>query len=231
MKLYARIMMSAALLALASAGSAQDMRPADFDHPEEKRQLLRLIEWPEIKGDIEVILSCFSQIKKSGKMDNTGCYLQNNYDEPFVYSINQAARKARLNPAIIDGDPQEIYLQFQVKFVAKGEERDIFFILNPGYEENVNAYGFGHIAGQRVIGKNEPWNDACPQRAHYAVWIRAYLGVDGVADSPTVDHADGILPTTACQNAIKQTILQSRYTPAYADGEPVPSTFVEAFTN
>ena len=148
-----------------------------------------------------------------------------------VFSVNQAAKKARLNPAIIDGKPQEVYLQYQVKFVAKGEEREVFTILNPGYEENVTAYGFGHIAGQRVIGKNEPWSAACPQRARYALWIRAYLGPDGVADSPTVDHADGIMPTAACQNAIKQTILQSRYTPAYADEEAVPSTFVEAFTN
>ena len=139
--------------------------------------------------------------------------------------------KARLTPALIDGKPQEIFLQFQVKFVAEKEDRSIFFILNSGYEENVKAYGFGHIAGQRVIGKNEPWNSACPQRARYAVWVRAYLGPDGVADNPTVDHANGIMPTAACQNAIKQTILQSRYTPAYSDGEPVPSTFVEAFGN
>jgi len=39
------------------------------------------------------------------------------------------------------------------------------------------------------------------------------------------------MPTEPCQDAIKKTILDSQYTPAYADGEPVPSTYVEIFTN
>lgn len=218
-----------ALLSVPAAG--EDMRPASFDHPEEKRRLVNLIEWPEVSGKIEVVLSCFSQIQDNGKMEGTGCYLRNNYDEPFAMAVNKAARKARLVPAFVDGRERDVYLQFQVKFVKTDDSQDIYFIMNPGYEENVNAYGFGHIGGQRVIGKDEPWSAACPQRAHYAVWVRAYLGEDGTADSAAIDHVDGIVPTATCQDAIKQTIESSRYTPAYSGGVPVPSSYIEAFSN
>ena len=228
--------MSARLVSLllffaAVPAATQDLRPASFEHPEEKRRFLTLIEWPEISGKIEVILSCFSQIQDNGKMKGTGCYLRTNYDEPFAKAVNEAARKARLVPAVIDGKERDVYVQFQVKFVKEEESEDIYLIMNPGYEENVNAYGFGHIGGQRVISSNEPWSGACPQRAHYAVWVRAYLGEDGTADSATIDHVDGIVPTETCQEAIRQTIVTSRYTPAYSGGQPVPSTYLEAFSN
>lgn len=207
------------------------MRPANFDHAEDKRRMDKLIQWPEIKGDISIVMNCFSQIDKNGKMEHTGCFLLNNYDEPFMMAISQAAKKARMNPAIIDGKPRKIFLQFRVEFIAEGEQRAIHYYLNPGYEENVKAYGFEHVAGQRAIGDNEPWREACPKRAQYSVWVRAYLGEDGRADSPSIQHADGIMPTTACLDAIEQTIIASRYTPTLADGEPVPSTFVEFFSN
>jgi len=217
---------------LCSAALAQgEFRPADFDFEEDKRRMDRLVVFPEIKGDVSVMLLCFSRVQPNGKMENTGCYLQNNYDEPFVTAVNKAASKARMNPAIIDGKAREIYLQFRVEFVAEKEDRRIHFHLNPGYEENVKAYGEDHIAGTRAFQKKEKWMQICPRRANFAVWARAYLGEDGKADSVSVVHADGIMPTAACQEAIKQTILSSKYTPAYAEGVPVPSTYVEIFGN
>jgi len=219
------------LMALGTALAEDGFQPADFDFDEDKRRMDRLIVFPEIKGDVTVMLLCFSRVQPNGKMENTGCYLQNNYDEPFVMAVNKAAKKARMNPAVIDGKTREIYLQFRVEFIAEKEQRDIHFYLNPGYEENILAYGFDHIAGQRAIGRNEPWSNACPKRAKFSVLAKAYLGEDGSAGSPSLSHLDGVLPTPACQDAIKQTILNSRYTPALADGEPVPSTFIEAFGN
>jgi len=220
-----------ALLLVTFSADAQDMRPADFDHPEADRRMDALLVFPEIKGDISVVMSCFARVKANGKMEGTNCYLQNNYDEPFARAIAVAGKKARMNPAIVAGMAREIFLQFRVEFIKEGDNQTIDYYLNPGYEENVKAYGFRHVAGQRVIGKKEPWNDACPQRARYAVWVRAYLGPDGRADSPTVQHADGITPVQSCIDAIKQTVVSSLYTPALADGEPVPSTFVEPFSN
>jgi len=229
--MYMRIIVLLVVLSGSAATLAQDLRPANFDVDDEDRQMRRLLGFPQVTGDVEVQLNCFSLIQPSGKMKDTNCYQMKNYDEPFVLAVTTAARKARMNPAIIDGEPREVYLQFVVKFVQKEDKRQIFYVLNPGYEENVNAYGIDHIAGQRAIGKREPWNDACPKRARFLVLVRSYLGEDGRADSVSIDHANGIVPTEACQDAIRQTIVESRFTPAYAEGEPVPSTYFEPFGN
>jgi hypothetical protein len=227
----ARILTLLAALAASAAALPQDLRPANFDVEDEDRQMRRLLGFPDVSGDVEVQLNCFSLVQESGKMKDTNCYMAKNYDEPFVLAVTTAAKKARMNPALIDGEPREVYLQFMVKFVQKEEDRQIMYVLNPGYEENVNAYGIDHISGQRAIGKREPWNAACPRRARYLVLVRSYLGEDGRADNVSIEHADGIVPTASCQDAIRQTILQSRFTPAYVDGEPVPSTYFEPFGN
>jgi hypothetical protein len=218
------------LLVTDSAWPAEDMRPADFVHEERDRRLANRIEFPEMTRDATVMISCFSQIAKNGKMKDTGCFTKDNYDAPFAAAIMKAAKKSTLNPAIIAGDKQKIYLQFQVEFIAKGEDREINLYLNPGYPENVEAYGADHVAAQRVIGK-EPWQGICPQRAYFLVAAKAFVGEDGQPGNPSLIRVTGIMPTVDCQNAIKETILQSLFTPAMADGYPVPSTFVETFSN
>jgi hypothetical protein len=229
--MMARIFFLLTAMGASAAAAAQELRPANFEVEDEDRQFRRLLGFPEVQGDVEVQLNCFSLVQDSGKMKDTGCYFTNNYDQPFVMAVTKAAKKARMNPAVIDSEPRDVYLQFTVKFEQKEDERRIFYVLNPGYEENVDAYGIDHIAGQRAIGKREPWNEVCPKRARYLVLVRSYLGQDGRADNVSIEHRDGIVPTETCKDAIRQTILASRFTPAYADGEPVPSTYFEPFGN
>lgn len=258
----------AALLALCGATiAAEGMRPANFNVAERKHQLTSHVRWPkEVRTEVSLILNCFSVINTSGRMKDANCFAKNPFEQAFTASLVKAAKKGRLNPALIDGEPQEVYLQFRVEFTseavkkapipkpAEGEEelskkekkkldqkleaeaiaranRRVSIYLNPGYEENVAAYGYDHVAGQRVIGKKEIWNDVCPRRAKYAVWVRAYLSEEGEVGNPTIDHADGVMPTANCQNAIKETVLSSKFTPAMADGVPVPSSFIEIFGN
>ena len=217
-------------LLTAIAQAADNMRPADFEHTESKRRLGNRIEFPEVSGNATAMIHCFSQIATSGKMTDTGCFIKDNYDGPFAAAIMKAAKRSFMNPAIIGGKKRKIYLQFRVEFIAQGEDRDIHLYLNPGHTENVEAYGYDHIAAQRAIGK-EPWQDICPQRAKYLVAVRAFVGEDGEPGNPSLERISGIMPTPDCQNAIKETILQSSFTPAMADGYPVPSAFVETFSN
>jgi len=229
------LILSLLLIAFVSSAGAVDWQSADFNVTEKKRQLDSLIEFPEATGNISVTISCFSQIQTSGKMKETGCYSSNQFEQTFAAAVSKAARKARMNPAIIAGKTRKIFLQFRVEFNAEGAEekrvKTIDLHLNPGYEENIIAYGFDHIAGQRAIDRNESWQKACPRHAKFAVWARAYLGVDGRAESPTIEHATGIIPTAPCMDAIKRVIVASRYVPATSEGVAVPSTFVEIFGN
>jgi len=229
------LFLSLLFIAFSSSAVAADWRSADFDVAENKKKLDSLIKFPEVTGNISVTISCFSQIQTSGKMKETGCYSANKFEASFGAAVSKAARKALLNPAVIGGKPRKVFLQFRVEFNAEGAEdkriETIDLHMNPGYEENIIAYGFDHIAGQRAIGRDEAWQKTCPRHARFAVWARAYLGEDGKAENPTVEHATGIVPTAPCLNAIKRVIVASQYVPATSEGVAVPSTFVEIFGN
>lgn len=219
------------LFMLSFAASAEDRRPANFDYEDSEKRFANLLQFPETRGNVTVILNCFSQVQPNGKMKDTGCYMKDNFDTPYVVAVANAAKKARMNPAIVNGKAQRIFLQFRVAFKAEGEDRIIRYYMNTGYEENIQAYGTDYFAGQRVIGKKEPWQKVCPEKAKFNLWARAYLGEDGQVSNVSLVHGNGIMPVARCQDAIKQTILASAFTPAISDGMPVPSTFVEVFGN
>ena len=217
---------------LSAAANAEDSyRPAHFGHEDEDRRLLNRIGFPEINGDVSVTLNCFTQLETSGKMTSTICLIKDQFDSPFAASVSAAEKKARMTPAQINGKKVQVFVQFRTEFKSKGEDRSIKIILNPGYPENVAAYGEDHVAAQRVIGSKEPWQDVCPRAAKYAVYAKAYVGEDGRSDNPSIEHAGGVTPTATCQEAIMETILASTYVPALTDGVAVPSTFIELFSN
>ncbi len=223
-------LLSILLLVAGAAWSADNMRPANFEHEESKRRLDMRIVFPKMTRDATVMLLCVSQVAANGRMKETGCYTKDQFEADFASAVIKAAKKAHMNPAIVNGKSQKVYLQFRVEFIAKGDDRKIFLYLNPAYAENVEAYGVEYVAAQRVIGK-EPWQDVCPQRANYLLTLRAYVGEDGQSGSPSLEKVSGIMPTNICQNAIKDTILSSAFTPGMADGYPVPSAYVELFGN
>ena len=261
--MFKRLLPTALLIFACAGWAAEGSRPASFDHPEADRQLEKVIVFPkEIKGKVELVLDCVARIQPSGRLKDTGCYTDNQYQQAFTSQVIKAASRARMIPALIDGTSYEIYMQFRIAFAAEEykkkkievEDKDdkkavkaaekeaekaanlarnmrARIFPNPGYEENVVAYGIDHVAGQRVIGKDEPWNKACPSRAHYRVLVRAYLGEDGKADNPSIEFGNGIRPIASCLDAIKATIINSLFVPAMSDDVPVPSTYVEQFGN
>jgi len=223
-------LLSILLLVAGAAWSADNMRPANFEHEESKRRLDMRIVFPKMTRDATVMLLCVSQVAANGRMKETGCYTKDQFEVDFASAVIKAAKKAHMNPAIVNGKSQKVYLQFRVEFIAKGDDRKINLYLNPAYAENVEAYGDEYVAAQRVIGK-EPWQNVCPQRANYLLTLRVYVGEDGQSGSPSLEKVSGIMPTNDCQNAIKDTILSSAFTPGMADGYPVPSAYVELFGN
>ena len=226
-----RLASAVAVLASLFIGSplyAQSPTSASFGSGE--KSLAELIEFPELRGDASVAIFCTALLKGNGKLDSNGCYQQNPGDEAFIAAIYKASRKARLRPATFDGKPVEVVFQYRVQFTQKGEEKSLRFVANPGYEENVLAYGADHVAAQRLYGK-ELWEKACPRHAKFTVLVKANVDFDGTASAASVTSATGLNVTEKCSQAIIETVESSRYVPAYADGEPVPSTFIEPFGN
>jgi len=261
--MFFRLMPLMLVIFAATTWSAEGNRPASFDHPEPDRRLADVFVFPkEVTGKVELVLDCVSRIQPSGKLKDTGCYTDNQYEQAFTSQLIKAAKRARAIPALVNGKPYEIYMQFRIVFAAETkkkkkievEDKDdkkavkaaekkadreaeqarnkrVRIFANPGYEENVVEYGIDHVAGQRVIGKKEPWNEACPNHARYRVFARAYLGENGKAENPSIEVGNGLRPIESCLDAIKLTIVNSLFTPAMSDGVPVPSTYVELFGN
>ncbi len=202
--------------------------PARFGDGE--KSVGRLIEFPELRGDTTVTISCLGIVTSRGKLDKESCYLRSPGDEPFIAAFMKASRKARLVPATFDGRPVSVVFQFRVQFKKEGEEQTILFAENPGYEENVNAYGAGHIGAQRVMRK-ETWQKSCPKQAKFVVLARGNVDYDGTPGAVSIEHGTGIPITDTCRAALEENLLNSRFIPAFADGESVPSTFVEPFGN
>lgn len=218
---------AAVVLLIPTLGLAQTS-PARFSDGE--KSLKALIEFPELRGDAKVAISCIGLLEDSGKLDEHGCYQINPGDETFIAAIYKAAKKARLQPAVIDGKRVDVVFQYRAQFVQQGEDKDIQLVANPGHAENVEAYGSSHIAAQRVYGKDR-WDDSCPKQAKFIVLARANVDFDGTPGAVSVQHLNGINITEKCEQAIIDTILESRFIPAFADGEAVPSTFLEPFGN
>lgn len=192
--------------------------------------LARRIEFPELRGDTTASIRCAARIQTNGKMKDNGCASTTPSDQVFIVPINKAARKARLSPAVADKRNREVYLQYRVEFVKEGDEETIKVYPNPGVQENVEAYGPDHVAAQRTIGKEE-WQDVCPERAQFLVWLKAHVAEDGTPSNLSLTHGGGLNPPPRCEEAILATAGESLFFPALADGEPVPSTYVEPYGN
>jgi hypothetical protein len=215
------------LIAARPAGAQQTV-PANFSDGE--KSLAQLILFPELRGDVNIVISCYGIVNGKGKIEEPGCYMRNPGDETFVATIYAATKKARLKPAVYDGKRVHVVFQYRVQFVKKGEDEMLDFVANPGFEENVDAYGQEHIAAQRVFTK-ESWGKSCPRQAQFIVLAKANVDFDGTPSSVSLTHAAGIPITAGCEQAIIDSLLSSRFIPAMADGEAVPSTYVEPFGN
>jgi len=216
-----------AIILFAAAGTrAAENWPARFDAGEDS--LDAHIEFPETRGDGTIIIRCAAQVSDSGKMKEHGCYGDNSGADAFIAAINKAAKKARMRPAVINGGPHAVYVQYRVRFETRGDENTIKIYNNPGVLENIEAYGEQHIAAQRGLTK-ERWQQACPKRLRFLVWVKAHVAASGAQSSINIASNDGPPITQKCEDAIIITMKQSRFTPALADEQPVPSTFVEPF--
>jgi hypothetical protein len=192
--------------------------------------LAQRIEFPELRGDTTAIIRCAARIQDNGKMKDNGCASTTPSDQVFIVPINKAARKARLTPAVADKRNREVYLQYRVEFIKKGDDQIVNVYPNPGVQENIEAYGVEHVAAQRAIGKEE-WQGVCPGSAQYLVWLKAHVAEDGTPSNLSLTHGGGLKPPPRCEEAILSSAASSLFFPALADGEPVPSTYVEPYGN
>jgi len=212
----------------AAPNTVAERTPAGFG--DDPKALGKLIVFPKGSTNVETTIRCQGLLKASGRLSDRGCFRVQRQDPPFVKAIEKAAKRARFSPARLNGRNVGIYFQYQVRFTRVDEEETITFYANQAYPENVDAYGEDHVVAQRTVIR-ETWPSVCPSRARFLVIARAHVADDGSQSDIAVTHGNGIPISNRCKQAIVETMEQSPFIPAYADGEPVPSSYMEAFGN
>lgn len=215
-------------LANLALGATAAHSPAGFGAGD--RQLDKLIVFPDISENMDKEFLCQGILKSNGKMAQRACYLVQPRDRPYLAAIEKAAKKSRFRPATLNGKKISVYFQYRVRFTRKDDDQFITLYANQGYPENVSAYGEEHVAAQRGVSR-ELWEQACPNRRHFVVLARAHVDEDGTISSINVTHGSGLQISNNCEQSIVATLEKSVFVPAYADGEPVPSSYLEAFGN
>ena len=200
------------------------------DFGDNDRSIKNFISFPDIRGDSAATISCSGIIKKNGKLNNSGCYIKKPGDEVYVIEINKAAKKSRFIPATHNGKSLITYFQYLVHFIQQGESKEIYFYPNPGYKENIEAYGIEHFAAQRSIGK-ENWQKLCPRHQRFTVWVKAHVNEIGQQSNVSLTKGSGLQISEKCRKAIEETINSSIFIPANYKGVTVPSTYIEPFGN
>jgi hypothetical protein len=205
---------------------AAERTPADFGSGE--KRLDNLIKFPEIATKVDKEFVCQGILKASGRLSERACFLVESRDTPYLEAIDKAGKKAHFTPAAVDGQKIGIYFMYRVRFTRDDESQQIVLYANQAYPENLSAYGPDHIAAQRSVTR-EQWQKACPTRTRFIVLARAHIAASGEQSSINVTHGSGLPISDTCRAAIVETLEQSVFIPAYADGEPVPSSYLEAF--
>lgn len=229
MKIISHFSLFIAALAVTGTASAQSL-PATFGSIDEDKHLLKVFRLPEVQGDYTLMLRCYVQVEKNGKLKEMGCINSTEAEYAIHLAMQKAAKKARMAPASIDGKPRRVYVQFRVEFVGKDGEHTANLFLNTAEPENVEAYGNEYIGAQRVIG-GEEWRKVCPTSAQWLIYSRSHMSEAGVASSVDLQHGGGIRPTGSCVQAIVNTLESSEFIPTMVDGIAVPSAFIEGFGN
>jgi len=206
--------------------AATERSPAGFGSGE--KRLDALIRFPEIEVDMDKEFGCQGILKANGRLSERACYLVESRNSPYVEAIDKAGKKARFKPATYNGRKIGVYFMYRVRFTRKDGEQKIFLYANQAYPENLAAYGPDHIAAQRGL-TNEKWQNACPSRTRFIVLARAHIAATGEQSSINITHGSGLPISDTCRGAIVETLEQSVFIPAYAEGEAVPSSYLEAF--
>ncbi len=213
---------------LFSAHTLADRLPANFNT--EDKSLNQIIKFPDIKGDISTTINCSGVIQKNRKIKFFSCFKNQPGDEIYIYEIYKAFKKARFNPAQINGKKEEVLVQFRIFFKREDNNNSIDVINNLGYKENVDAYGINHIGAQRIIGA-EIWQKHCPKFNQYNLLTKTHVNSEGSASNASIHDYKGIKISQTCNNWILSTLNSSKYIPAISGDIFVPSTHIEVFGN
>ena len=204
----------------------QTHTPASFGSY--KEDFLSKIDFPDINEGNPLTIKCAGRITDRGKFDTIICLDDANFDGDKEISRNTGSEIAkvtesiRVNPARVDGRRVEVWYNFSVVFQVVNGAQQVDLVDN--HFRNSDSYGEEYIAAQRYNGDLS----SCISSLRGAVFMQASISEGGEVQSvtPMGNNSSG----GGCTDRLMEDMQQSTYIPAFFDGNPVASTYVEIFT-
>jgi hypothetical protein len=204
---------------------AQDADPVDFRHAkfvDGDRSLGNRVRFPATAGDVDINVVCRGHSTAKGRLRNTICSAADDPNRDFVNAVSKRINSARLLPAMVDGEPQEVDFQFTVNFRRTGEEETISVYYNNGH--NAERLGLDYFGAQRY--SPHVWPAQCRQWPEAEVFIEAAT-IDA-SGSPRKVNAMGTRTRIleSCRGALMRQLEAGRWIPAMKDGQFVGAVWM-----
>ena len=213
-------LLSMAPIAAADDDVAPSFTPANF--VEGERSLKNLIRFPKIKGDLSIVVTCTSIGTAKGRIQEAKCSAADDPDQKFAIAVSRRTRSARITPAIVDGKNEQVDFQFNVVFTRIGETETIDVYTNN--HKNLDRFGPDYISAQRYSPYELP--DVCKERRlSYLILEIAVVTKEGRVKESDL-HVDSIGIAKVCETSLREITRRSRFVPAFHDGSPVESVWV-----
>lgn len=212
--------------------------PARFADGEES--LENLIAFPDVPGDVSADVYCRAVISTDGEMNQNFCFRSENVDQAFRDAIDDAARSARLSPAVVSGEPHRVIFSYRVVFV-RAADRSLIRVF-PNWARDTDKYGNDYDGPQRLSRLMRPrtcstrgvvsMSSADSFRANFdepSISLIATLTIDARGEPmddvafESASNADD----SSCRSSVTERLAEADYIPGYHNGEPVDATFVQ----
>ena len=211
-------------LAGAAIANAQDggtdFTPARF--VEGDRSLVNRIKFPKTDGDALVEVVCRGHATARGRMRDVRCSSTEGPERDFAGAVRKRLNSSRVEPATVNGEPQEVDFQFTIVFERVGQEESITAYLNNGH--NVERLGRDYISPQRY--SPHVWPSSCLSWRDNEVIIE-------IATVETSGRPSEVRAVTtrsrmveSCGASLTRQLEEGRWIPAMKDGEFVDAVWM-----
>ena len=175
-----------------------------------------------LMGDLSIVFNCTSIGTAKGRIRDAKCSATDDPNQKFAIVVSRRTRSARITPAIVDGRNEQVDFQFNVVFKRTGETETIDVYTNN--RKNLDRFGPAYVSAQRYSPYELP--DVCKERrASYLILEIAVVTKEGRVKESDL-HVDSIGIAKACETSLREITRSSRFVPAFHDGLPVESVWV-----
>lgn len=210
------------LLMISEAHALDDFSPARFT--DSKYSLQNKIKFPQVDGDISILVVCDAELSRSGRFRLTVCFSERDNQQivAFEKAVHRAAKFSRIQSAKINGRGKKVWFQYSVEFIKTGDRKSVNVYANHGHDSH--RYGKEYTSAQRYKEGSRSYFLGCIWKTN--VWVKAIIDEKGIPTSSEIIGGNG---TKQCKKSLKKSILKGEYIPATFNSKPVPSVYVESF--